>query len=83
MNQLREWTGQCQRCNRKTNHHTMSMFDVRLICFECSDMERKHPDYSVALEAECKAVKAGDYNFPGIGLPSNLKPGMEWENIED
>ena len=35
----------------------------------CEAEERKHPDYAKAEAAEMAAIRAGDYNFPGIGWP--------------
>jgi hypothetical protein len=43
-----------------------------MICFNCSDLERAHPKYREAREAELEALKRGDYNFPGIGKPDDL-----------
>jgi hypothetical protein len=43
-----------------------------MICFNCSDLERSHPKYLEAREAELEALKRGDYNFPGIGKPADL-----------
>ena len=36
---------------------------------ECLALEKKHPDYKTAETLEIAAVKQGDYNFQGIGLP--------------
>ena len=83
MNQIRDWEGHCQRCFRKSDIHTMSMFDVSLICMACADNEKNHPDYSRAQKAEHEAVKSGNRNFKGIGKPKDLRPGMEWEIIDD
>jgi len=52
----------------------MSKFDTALICMECDDKERQHPDYERATQAERKAIEAGDYNFPGIGFPGWPEP---------
>ena len=82
MNQVIEWTGSCQRCYKSTNMHIMSMFDVSLICIECSDKEKDHSCYPAASEAEAAAVRGGDTNFQGVGAPSELQPGMEWEQME-
>ena len=68
MNQMRDWTGSCQRCYRPTNMHTMSMFDVSLICMQCADAERKHPQYSKAEEAERSSR----------GLVPHLSSNQEW-----
>ena len=83
MNQVIEWTGSCQRCYTTTNMHIMSMFDVSLICMECADAERNHPQYSQASEAESTEVKSGNRNFKGIGVPTELTPGMEWELTDE
>ena len=82
MNQIKDWDGKCQRCYCVTDMHIMSMFDVSLICIECSDKEKGHPRYPAASEAEAAAVRSGDTNFQGIGAPSELRPGMEWELLE-
>ncbi len=83
MNSYQEWTGECQRCFKNTDIHTMSMFDVALICGNCSTAERKHPRFKEASLAELEEVKKGNHNFPGIGRPSDLNPGMEWESYPD
>ena len=51
----------------------MSMFDTKMICMECEQKEREHPDYKKAKQAELDAVKRGKYNFEGIGHPSSKK----------
>lgn len=58
----------CDRCHKDTNTWTMSMFNTQTICMECKEKERRSPRYKEALEAERAAVKAGNRNFPGIGL---------------
>jgi hypothetical protein len=45
----------------------MSRFNEDCICMTCEEEERKHPDYAKAVEAELAALRAGDYNYPGIG----------------
>ena len=50
----------------------MSFFNTDTICMGCEENERKHPKYKEAKEAEAQAVASGDYNFPGIGKPSDL-----------
>ena len=69
MNQLREWTGKCQRCMCDSEAHIMSMFDVSLICNQCWEYEKQDPAYKNAVAAEISAVKSGDFNFKGIGYP--------------
>jgi len=63
----------CQRCGRETLGTIMSKFNTQVICFDCKDRERKHPNYGEADRAEVEAVRSGNYNFPGIGLPPELK----------
>jgi hypothetical protein len=67
MNQLRDWEGCCQRCGVETDTHTMSMYDVALICMNCKDSEKHRDDYENAQRAEERAVRAGNYNFEGVG----------------
>jgi hypothetical protein len=50
----------------------MSMFNEDLICPSCEDKERNHPDRKAAADAELAAVKAGNYNFKGVGKPDDL-----------
>ena len=50
----------------------MSRFNTDIICDPCEKLERAHPKYREAQEAELAAVKAGNYNFPGIGKPADL-----------
>ena len=62
----------CQRCHTQATSHIMSMFNTEMICSDCKHKERNHPDYAEAQAAELAAVKAGDYNFSGIGKPNGL-----------
>ena len=63
----------CDRCNKITIVLIMSMFNTENLCLDCKEKEEKHPDYKRAVLEEFNAVKNGDYNFKGIGLPDNLK----------
>ena len=69
MNQIRDWDGKCQRCYSESDTHTMSMFDVSLICMTCHEAEMLHPDYNKARDAEIKELKKGNRNFEGVGYP--------------
>ena len=51
---------------------TGSYFNTQIICGECDDKERAHPDFILAHEIESAEVAKGNYNFPGIGLPADL-----------
>lgn len=63
----------CQRCHKETNCYTTSMFNTQDICMKCADKEKQHPDYKLAVEADRAAVSSGNWNFEGIGLPSDLR----------
>lgn len=64
----------CDRCGQETLSSTGSMFNTEQICLDpCAKAERAHPDYEQARRTEMEAVKSGDYNFPGIGLPADLR----------
>ena len=64
--------GRCDRCHTPTTVTSMSWFNTEMCCEACLELERQHPDYPRAAEAEEQAVRAGDLNFPGIGKPSDL-----------
>ena len=62
-----------ERCGRgDAPSLIMSMFDTAMICPDCKDAERAHPDYRKAADAERAALLSGDRNFPGIGRPADL-----------
>lgn len=62
----------CDRCGKDTGVTVVSMFNTDVLCLECKRKERSHPDYDRAASVERTAVRAGDFNFPGIGKPSDL-----------
>lgn len=64
----------CDRCGEDAASTIGSMFNTEMICMTCQTLEKAHPEYEAARDAEARAVKAGDFNFPGIGLPIDLKP---------
>ena len=63
----------CERCSCKTNIWTGSWFNEQRICITCSEIEQRHPDIKKAKDADLVAVKQGNYNFRGIGLPKGFK----------
>ena len=63
----------CDRCGKETNITTMSYFNTQIICMECDERERKHPKFKEAQDIENEQVKRGNYNYKGIGLPSDLR----------
>jgi len=45
-----------------------------MICTdECDKNERAHPGFAEARRIENEAVRAGNLNYPGIGLPKELE----------
>jgi hypothetical protein len=62
----------CDRCYKETLITIMSMFNTDVICSDCKRKEREHPDYEKALDADVEAIRGGDYNFKGVGRPTDL-----------
>lgn len=62
----------CDRCKKEMNSFIMSMFNEELICLDCKEKEKNHPCYQTACEAERKEILNGNYNYKGIGKPSDL-----------
>ena len=62
----------CQRCGERDGITTMSRFNTQTICIPCETKEKSHPKYKEAQEAELAACKRGNYNYAGIGKPSDL-----------
>ena len=60
----------CDRCGKTlAGGFTMSRFNTDAICMKCAEEERQHPDYQKAVDAEMAQVRAGNYNYEGIGWP--------------
>jgi hypothetical protein len=66
-------TGTCERCGEHTGTTTVSYFNTEEICMPCRETERAHPGFAAARAAEEKAVRLGDWNFEGVGLPEELR----------
>jgi hypothetical protein len=62
----------CDRCGKPARANTVSYFNTETICIRCSRRERTHPQFTEAQRIEEEAVRAGNYNFPGIGCPPEL-----------
>ena len=59
----------CDRCGGSLESgRIMSMFNSDCLCMKCKEAEQQRPDYKAAVDADHKAIKAGNYNFKGIGL---------------
>ena len=63
----------CERCGKQTNIHIMSMFNTQDICGECKAAEEDDPRYQEARKADEDAIRAGNFNFPGIGWKGKQK----------
>ena len=63
---------ECNRCHKPSASYRMSRFNTQMCCDACLQKEQAHPRYPEAEAAELAAVRAGDLNFPGIGLPADL-----------
>ncbi len=58
----------CDRCGGSLSEgRIMSMFNTDCICMKCKREEQGQENYKEAQEADIKAIRAGNYNFPGIG----------------
>jgi len=62
----------CERCKNSSLTLRMSFFNTQMICPACIKTEKAHAGYQEAHDTETEAVRQGDYNFPGIGLPEDL-----------
>jgi hypothetical protein len=62
----------CQRCDRQCSGSTGSYFDTAQICFRCDEVERSHPAFEEARRVESEEVGRGNFNFRGVGVPSDL-----------
>lgn len=62
----------CDRCSGYANPYQMSRFNTDKCCMKCIRLEKKHPRYQDAYEAELAEVNRGNHNFVGIGLPRDL-----------
>ena len=59
----------CDRCGGSLEDgRIMSMYNNDCICMKCKEAERRRADYNDAVKADHDAIKAGNYNFAGIGL---------------
>jgi hypothetical protein len=62
----------CDRCKKEITSWSVSYFNTEKCCPECLEKEKKHPLYKYAKDMEHEQVKAGNYNYPGIGKPDDL-----------
>jgi len=60
----------CVRCGRTARCFIGSVMNTDWICLPCRDDEGEAPGFAAAAQAEQDAVKAGNFNFPGVGFTS-------------
>lgn len=58
----------CDRCSTETRVTIMSKFNRDVLCMPCNKDEKEAPGFAAARKVEFQAVRAGDYNFAGVGL---------------
>jgi hypothetical protein len=58
----------CSRCGDNASASILSKFNFDEICLECKRDEELAPGYREADEAEVAHVRAGNNNYPGVGL---------------
>ncbi len=63
----------CDRCGSESGYSTGSYFDTAQICLDCAERERAHPKFDYARKIETQQCKQGNFNYPGIGLPPELR----------
>jgi len=56
----------CSRCGGALGARTMSRMNEDVLCMDCVELEKAHPRYQEASEAELEQVKAGNYNYLGL-----------------
>lgn len=62
----------CDRCDIEISAHVMSFFNTDILCIPCSIVEQAHPEYQKAKADELSQVQKGNFNYAGIGKPSDL-----------
>lgn len=63
----------CDRCNKKTNTLTGSIFNTQMICKSCRLNEIDHPRYEEAVKREYEEVLKGNYNYEGLAVELGFK----------
>jgi hypothetical protein len=63
----------CERCGTQAFIIIMSQFNTDELCMSCKDIEKQHPKYEEACEAERREIAKGNFNYVGIGLPDDFK----------
>lgn len=66
----------CDRCMKPVIGFTMSRFNTQEICEICEKEEKAHPQYPDAKAIEQAEVDKKNLNYPGIGLPADLRQKM-------
>jgi gamma-glutamylcyclotransferase (GGCT)/AIG2-like uncharacterized protein YtfP len=56
----------CARCGGPLEIRTMSRMNTDILCPDCAEAEKAHPQYQEAKEAEIEQVRRGNYNYQGL-----------------
>ena len=58
----------CVRCGKefKGGAKTLSRMNMDIICVNCKEAERKHPEFDRACRANLRELRRGNYDFKGI-----------------
>ena len=56
----------CERCFKDSIALSMSWLNQDMLCLDCKEKEKSHPQYEEAKRVELEQVKNGNYNYPGL-----------------
>ena len=61
--EIQKWEGSCHRCGLPSASHILSFLNADLLCLNCCQVEKSHPNFEAARAAEAAALRAGNSNF--------------------
>ncbi|WP_407312071.1 hypothetical protein [Desulfosporosinus sp. SB140] len=56
----------CSRCGGRLVIRSMSRMNDDVLCMDCLELEKAHPRYQEAFDAELEQVKAENNKYPGL-----------------
>lgn len=68
----------CDRCGKESQVFKMSFFNTQECCANCLLIEQLHDEYANAKSKEREECLNGNYDYEGVGLPSNYE---EWQKL--
>lgn len=63
----------CERCGAHISGHMLGWFSHEALCLLCYSDEKRHPEYMLAYYRWRNAHHYGDLDFPGLGVPPELR----------